>query len=471
MEDIDMADVRLTQLFTNIANAIRNKKGSDGIIKAVDFPAEIESIEVGGGEVVEVEEKDVNFYDYDGTLLFSYTLAEAQALTELPTPKGHEGLIFQGWNWDYEDVIALDYPMDIGAMYITDDGKTRLYLEVEDEEGVDIEFGFTQTANDVIVDFGDGSPTQTSADATAIIPHHYAKGSYVLKMWSQGNKNYVLKTSEDRNCFSLLSRDAGRILRKIELGESCSISTNAFQRCRNLETLAVPLNRDIVWTQTFQLCLKLKHINFASNSLQVNCFAFCRSLQHITLPKKNITISSGALQRTGLKSFRVNDLIKISSGPEFSAIEELYIPKGLTSLPTGIARGCWDLKKVVIDSDITTMPNAGFNECFVLQSINIPQSVTKIDANAFGYTKSLQQLVFPPNLTTIAGSAFFYSGCFKFDFSACLQIPSLANTAAFNNTPATSKIIVSDALYDAWKAATNWSTYADRIVKASEYNG
>ena len=44
-----MADVRLTQLFTNIANAIRNKKGSDGTIKAADFPAEIESIEVGGG--------------------------------------------------------------------------------------------------------------------------------------------------------------------------------------------------------------------------------------------------------------------------------------------------------------------------------------------------------------------------------------------------------------------------------------
>ena len=74
-----MADVRLTQLFTNIANAIRNKKGSDGIIKAADFPAEIESIEVGGGEVVEVERKDVNFYDYEGTLLFSYTLAEVQA--------------------------------------------------------------------------------------------------------------------------------------------------------------------------------------------------------------------------------------------------------------------------------------------------------------------------------------------------------------------------------------------------------
>ena len=38
--------------------------------------------------------KDVNFYDYDGTLVASYTLSEAQALTALPNGPTHEGLIF-----------------------------------------------------------------------------------------------------------------------------------------------------------------------------------------------------------------------------------------------------------------------------------------------------------------------------------------------------------------------------------------
>ena len=32
------------------------------------------------------------------------------------------------------------------------------------------------------------------------------------------------------------------------------------------------------------------------------------------------------------------------------------------------------------------------------------------------------------------------------------------------------KIIVSDALYDEWIVATNWSTYKRYIVKESEYN-
>jgi hypothetical protein len=38
----------LTQLFTNIANAIRAKKGTSETIKAEDFPAEINSIPSGG---------------------------------------------------------------------------------------------------------------------------------------------------------------------------------------------------------------------------------------------------------------------------------------------------------------------------------------------------------------------------------------------------------------------------------------
>lgn len=45
----------------------------------------------GGGDIV--AEKDVKFYDYDGTLLYEYTIAEANALSELPELPTHDGLI------------------------------------------------------------------------------------------------------------------------------------------------------------------------------------------------------------------------------------------------------------------------------------------------------------------------------------------------------------------------------------------
>lgn len=459
---------KLRPYLADIASAIREKKGSSEPINAKDFSNEIRNIQSGA---VELERNDVNFYDYDGTLLFAYTLAETQALTELPTPKGHEGLVFEGWNWDYEDVIALDYPMDIGAMYITDDGKTRFYLEVEDEEGVDIELGFTQTANDVVVDFGDGSPTQTSADAKAIIPHHYAKGSYVLMMWSQGNKKYTFEQSnETRNCLGLISRGAAAVLRKIEFGENEDESSFAFQRCINLEVVSSPRKTRMTWTKTYENCLKLKHFNYYGDRVFIYSFVNCTSLRHLVLPKKT-EISATSFTKCAFQNIRFGNDNIITAGPSYSDITELYIPKGITTLPNQMARGCLKLKKVTIDSDITSLPDTGFSECHSLMEINIPQSVVEIKNSAFNYTSNLLQLVFPPNLTTIGNSAFFYSGCYKYDFSACLQIPTLGNVSAFQYTPATSKIIVPDALYDDWKAATNWSTYADRIVKASEYNG
>jgi hypothetical protein len=68
---------------------------------------------------------------------------------------------------------------------------------------------------------------------------------------------------------------------------------------------------------------------------------------------------------------------------------------------------------------------------------------------------------------------YVFSGCCgiaKYDFSTHTSVPSLSNTNAFSNTADDMKIIVPDALYDKWKSATNWATYASYIVKASEYN-
>ena len=51
-----------------------------------------------------------------------------------------------------------------------------------------------------------------------------------------------------------------------------------------------------------------------------------------------------------------------------------------------------------------------------------------------------------------------------YDFTACTTVPALANTNAFTGIPADCQIRVPASLVDTWKAATNWSTYADHIV-------
>jgi len=64
-----------------------------------------------------LENKDVNFRDYDGTLLYSYSKSDFLGLAAMPPNPEHEGLMAQGWNWTLADaqsyVNACD-KLDIG---------------------------------------------------------------------------------------------------------------------------------------------------------------------------------------------------------------------------------------------------------------------------------------------------------------------------------------------------------------------
>ena len=68
--------------------------------------------------------KDVNFYGYGGTLLYSYTAAEFANLSALPDNPTHDGLTAQGWNWTLSDAkayVAAYGKLNIGQMYVPDD--------------------------------------------------------------------------------------------------------------------------------------------------------------------------------------------------------------------------------------------------------------------------------------------------------------------------------------------------------------
>ena len=126
----------LTDFLTDIADAIREKKGTTGAINPQDFSSEIASIESGGGgssAVTSASVNDVNFYDYDGTILYSYTKEQFLALSAMPELPTRGVLICQGWIWTLIDAkeYVTDYGMlNIGTMYVTDYGYTRLYIRI-----------------------------------------------------------------------------------------------------------------------------------------------------------------------------------------------------------------------------------------------------------------------------------------------------------------------------------------------------
>lgn len=68
-----------------------------------------------------------------------------------------------------------------------------------------------------------------------------------------------------------------------------------------------------------------------------------------------------------------------------------------------------------------------------------------------------------------------FAGCSSLelvDMTGSIGVPQLGNVNNFNNTNDTYKIVVPDALYEDWIAATNWSdpSIKPHIMKQSDWN-
>lgn len=119
---------------------------------------------------------------------------------------------------------------------------------------------------------------------------------------------------------------------------------------------------------------------------------------------------------------------------------------------------------------LATVPNGCFRYNYSIKKGTF-QSATSIGENAFRSDSSLQQLDFSV-CTTIYQLAFI--SCTKMDVFIIRNptVATLKSSNAFSATPissGTGYIYVPASLVDAYKAATNWSTYASRIRAIEDY--
>lgn len=118
-------------------------------------------------------------------------------------------------------------------------------------------------------------------------------------------------------------------------------------------------------------------------------------------------------------------------------------PTGVTTVAASLCYGCSKLSEVEFPNTITRINQTAF-QLTGLTSVTIPSSVTRIDAQVFAQCKNLVEVIMEPTTPpTFGGSVFI--GC-----------------------TALTSIYVPDASVDAYKAATNWSTYASKIKPISE---
>lgn len=163
-----------------------------------------------------------------------------------------------------------------------------------------------------------------------------------------------------------------------------------------------------------------------------------------------------------------------------------------TSFRALVDRSIMEVTAEMLDG-VTKIGDSAFQICLSLESIVIPNTVTNIDSGAFQFCTSLRSISIPENIIQIAPSAFYdcstcteviykghvpnilnsvYATCraiAKYDMRHATAVPTLSSTSSLGHA-ANCQLIVPDALYDTWKAATNWVALKDVVwVKASEY--
>ena len=369
--------------------------------------------EGSGGGTSPAPPKQVNFIDYDGTILYSYTKAEINAMTsesDLPAKPSHTGLTAQGWNWTLAQIktqltSAPDGYVWVGQMYITSSGDTE--IDVTFVDGARLSPTLTIAVNGTVtVDWGDNttadSVTGTSLSSRKAVPHTYANvGDYTITIHVVSGNFTFYGTST----YTLLRKDTvanenrvySNCVQSVRLGSGItSIGSYAFSYCYSLASLTIPSTVTSIG-------------NFA--------FYYCYSLASLTIPSTVTSIGNYAFSYC-------------------TSLASLAIPSGVTGFVTGV-----------------------FNYCYSLASLTIPSGVTGIGDNAFYYCYSLASLTIPSTVTSIGNSVFQSCYGIKEYHIKPTTVPT-GGTSMFDGIVSDCVIYVPSAKLTDYQEASNWSTYA-----------
>lgn len=132
----------------------------------------------------------------------------------------------------------------------------------------------------------------------------------------------------------------------------------------------------------------------------------------------------------------------------------------LTVIGYSAFSGCKSLTSITIPNSVTKLIDNAFGNCSSLTSITIPNSVISIGDLAFMYCSSLTSVIIGNSVTSIGEGTF--ADCSSLTSITCKAVtpPTLGSDNNLSNVIA---VYVPAESVEAYKTATNWSYYADKI--------
>lgn len=229
-----------------------------------------------------------------------------------------------------------------------------------------------------------------------------------------------------------------------------TISERAFYECDKLTTVTIPASVEEIWWESF---------------------SYCEELTTFTIP------ADSKLTKIGESAF-----------VRCYKLESIFIPATVKKIDRMAFTVCRSLKSVTFaeGSQLTEIPYFCFSDNEALTAIEIPSLVTTLGENAFWSSANLADVTLPDGLKTIGKEAFCacnamttidlpaalesigelaFSGCSNLATVTCLATtPPTLGENAFRNCADGLQILVPSGSVDAYKQASVWSEYADKIV-------
>ena len=360
---------------TSGATLIEKTITSNGTYYATDDDAD--GYSMVAVNVVDPETLPVRFLDYDGTVVYGYTKEQFLALDNFPANPTHEGLTSQGWNWtlnNAQDYVSTFGALDIGQLYIRDDGKTRLYVYLDSwscltqngllyrclEEGTTIE-----------VDWGDGSDIQVfSGDPSEWNVYHD---------YNVSTGNYVVTVNVTSGCLTISgfgNADIYNLIYKMHIGSNVDYTDKNYTEIYNSPFMDGYRLKYITFPKGIRQIPELRDnyllecIIFPSNTKFQGSINSCRSLTKVCFPE-NIEVNG-------------------SYGSIGGSIHSMYFSPNLTSLPS--MEYVYGLSTICVPHSVTTIPEGAFEYVYGLSKIVIDNTENAISGAPWGteYTSNVE---------------------------------------------------------------------------------
>lgn len=306
---------------------------------------------------------------------------------------------------------------NLEAQLYTDDGKSRLLIEVEDG-GTFKCAGNTNNNRKLLINWGDGT-TETTPDEpfSGTFLHTYETGGqYLITFESLGDVAgtayrfaATLKRGNDRSYLEGRNTILG-----VSLGRNAYLSSITVNDRSDLIRLVVFLEAGNAYA-------------FGSNFTAASCV----NLRFVDI------IADEDVQATTTPLFQSCD-----------SLPSIKLPP-VTSIKTNTFSSCYSLKDVYLPPCVTTINNNAFNTCYGLTNITLPESLATLN-KAFSYSTNLESVIITREdaVTTASASDLF-----------------ALNTKIEKGE---GHIYVPDALLTDYQAATNWTKYSAQMVPWSQ---